>query len=1025
MNGQELLFAYGQHWYWLPVALVLMLAGFFWLSRWRDKTARSLGEERLVGPLARVSPARRAARRVLQVCGLMLLGVGLLKPQYGMEQEALTGKGIDLAVALDISNSMLTPDVAPDRLTGSRMEIGELLDRMEGGRVALIPFAGMAYIQTPLTSDFEAVRLFLRDLSPSDVPVPGTAVGRALNVALAALTGQEKTDAGNPAGRGQDTIEIKPFSGSRYKAVLLITDGEDHGSQPLEAARKAAEQGIRIYTVGVGSAVGDLVPGVDDSGKETGDKLTDPDSGDLVVSRLNQELLKDLADTTGGKYFPYTGQPIAREVYHEIEQLEKQEYASRVEELRQNRFQFVLLPAFLLLLAELFLSERARKRRMPAAAAAGLLLAVLPAGLSSCDPFTTSNSTVETGNSRYESQEFDKAKTAYEQAREEIPESSELHFDLGTTELALKNYTEAETAFSRALEGASPALRPKVLANLGLARLQRGLATTDDAGRKEALTQALAALEKAVELDPTNTEARKNLELTLLHLYPPCKKREEALEPNDTADKAAKVADAAGKDLIVCPGNTDFFAVEAEPGDRISVTVKARGEAPAGAPWTEVQDPAGKTVASDPPAPDPGSKAVGQPASERKVFLTAKDKGTYRIRAFERDQEEHPYSLSVEVLPDCKRLQDPFEVNDQQAQAREIEAVRPEQAQVQAQQGQARQGPGPAAIRICPADNDWLWVALKEHESLLVQVAYKPVAGALQFDIVDEAGTVVAQGHDASAGASGSAGEGGGDEQKALFGSVLDVQADVKLFLHVYGDTPEAEAAAQVVAMVRPPCPEGDDEMEENDTRDAAADLTPPAAGGPGAPVAGAPGAPGAAGAPGAGGPLVAPPSKIEKLLRRCPGDDDYFKLSLKKGEQQQVQIAFEHAKGDLKLQVYKGDDAAPAVESDKSGPDQQGEGVMLSASEDTTFTLRVTGADDVTNFYQLTVQPPKPGDGNKDQDKKDQDKKDQDKKEEQKQQKPIEQMMKELDQQKQPNIEAQKALQNAPHLQSPGGKIW
>jgi hypothetical protein len=97
----------------------------------------------------------------------------------------------------------------------------------------------------------------------------------------------------------------------------------------------------------------------------------------------------------------------------------------------------------------------------------------------------------------------------------------------------------------------------------------------------------------------------------------------------------------------------------------------------------------------------------------------------------------------------------------------------------------------------------------------------------------------------------------------------------------------------------------------------------------------------------------------------------------------------------------------------------------MLSAAEDTTFTLRVTGADDVTNFYQLTVQPPKPGDGNKDQDKKDQDKKDQDKKEEQKQQKPIEQMMKELDQQKQPNIEAQKALQNAPHLQSPGGKIW
>jgi len=362
MNGHELHFANGDYVYLLPVGLLVLLSGLAWLAHWRGRVFRTLGDGNLIASLVHISPTRRTLKRVLWVLGLLMLGGAALRPQFGMEETRLQGKGIDLAIALDISNSMLVGDIAPDRLTGSTMEISELLDRMEGGRVSLVPFAGIAYTQSPLTSDFGAVRIFLRDLSPADVPVPGTAIGRALNTALDSLVGSggNEDDKREKKDEGED-VEIRPFAGSKYKALLLVTDGEDHGSQPMEVAKRASQLGIRVYTVGVGSSVGDLIPKVDDSGRETGEKVVDPDSGDLIVSRLNEELLTDIAEMTGGKYFHYTGTPIAGAVYQEIEQLEKREYAALLKELRKDRFQILLLPAFLLLFVEVLLSERRKE----------------------------------------------------------------------------------------------------------------------------------------------------------------------------------------------------------------------------------------------------------------------------------------------------------------------------------------------------------------------------------------------------------------------------------------------------------------------------------------------------------------------------------------------------------------------------------------------------------------------------------------------------------------------------------------
>ncbi len=370
MNTQELVFLYGGYWYLLVIGLLFVIGLVLWLVFWRAGALKRLGDPELVARLtASVSPWRRTVKAVILVAGLFLLGGALLRPQFGSEEAELQGRGIDLAVVLDISNSMLVPDVAPDRLTGAVMELNDLLSLLEGGRVSLVPFAGMAYTQTPLTSDFDAVRSYLQSLNPMDIPVPGTAIGRALDVALSTLIGARQAEGSKEDGKANKESmleeiveEVASFQGAKYKAILLITDGEDHGSKPLEIAREAADKGIRIFTVGVGSPQGDMVPKIDESGEETGSKLADPDTGTLVISHLNESLLKEIASTTDAKYFHYTGQPIAGTIYKEIEGLEKREYEATRVDLRTDRYLWLALPALLLLALEWAMSERRRRR---------------------------------------------------------------------------------------------------------------------------------------------------------------------------------------------------------------------------------------------------------------------------------------------------------------------------------------------------------------------------------------------------------------------------------------------------------------------------------------------------------------------------------------------------------------------------------------------------------------------------------------------------------------------------------------
>jgi hypothetical protein len=630
--------------------------------------------------------------------------------------------------------------------------------------------------------------------------------------------------------------------------------------------------------------------------------------------------------------------------------------------------------------------------------------------LLSCDPFATTNGTVDEANQLYEEGKYDEAAELFEKAKEEIPERAELHYDQGLNLLAKEQWEDAEVAFSRSLETAADEMRPMVLANLGLARLQRALPMEDSPERKELLAAALDVLEKAVSLRPDLEPARRNLELVLLHLFPPCSRRDDRFEPNESTANAGDLAEMDADELLLCPNNVDHYKTTLNEGDRFTVTVTQYGDEEGGPPMVEVLDQGGAIVAE--------STSEGEIVTTK---ATASVAGAYFVKVRAEDDEEHPYRLTTEVLPSCESLEDPGEENDTQRSATAL-PVRPQPVQGQPD----ATAPPTTELRVCPADADWFQFELKEHESILLQMEYESIEGELTARLVDGQGRELAR---VGPPAEDNRKEG---EPRSLTLSYLDMSADGKLYLELAGDGGKSEATAKISAVVRPPCPAGDDTFESNDSRTEASDLTPAQPEGePSMPQAAAPGE--------EGGEAAAAP--IQHLLRRCPGNDDWFSVAVKKDAPQQVQIGFDHARGDLKLEVYSEDGEEPLSSSDESTAERPGEGALLQVEEDGRLLLRITGDEEATNFYLLNIKEAK-GDGGKDdqqnkeknedeqqddKEKQDQDKQEQDKQEpeQEEQQKPIEQMMDQLDQEKRPNLEAERMLRKMPNVQAPGGKVW
>ena len=297
--------------------------------------------------LRRPSPYLRAAKAILGVTGMALLVLAAARPQYGGRVQMLKKRGVDIVVALDFSKSMLAQDVRPNRLARAKLELSEFINKLTGDRIGLVAFAGDT-MRFPLTSDYMAATTFWKDLTPYDMPVGGTAIGKALNAANAMLFDHRKNDAA-----------VKTLK-NRSKIIILLTDGEDHVGTPVEVSEEIAKDGVKVFTVGIGSDSPELIPRYLDDGTSVG--YQKDSNGEYITTNLsaeNEDTLKQIATNTGGRYFR-AGNDLSGldEVVGEIRNMKQSEVESRQTILYDEVFQWFLIPAALLLLMAFLLPER-------------------------------------------------------------------------------------------------------------------------------------------------------------------------------------------------------------------------------------------------------------------------------------------------------------------------------------------------------------------------------------------------------------------------------------------------------------------------------------------------------------------------------------------------------------------------------------------------------------------------------------------------------------------------------------------
>lgn len=310
------------------------------LNRRHNAAVARLGTPELIAKLsASVNWRGRRWQMRLWFVALFFLVIALARPQWGSHVEYIERRGVEIMVALDVSESMLAEDFKPNRLARAKLEIHELMDRLQGNEMGLVLFSGAAFVQFPLTSDFATARTFLDAAHPEIISRPGTAIAEAIQVAI--------------NGFNQDR--------ATQKVIVLLTDGENHEGDVLGAAQKAAEQGIIIYTIGFGSPEGEPIPEYDRLGNLIGYKKDE--NGETVLTRLDEVTLQQIALTTNGTY--YRALADGREVgflVDEISELQTSELESRFETRGVERFQWFLLIAIVALTISELIPDRVRPK---------------------------------------------------------------------------------------------------------------------------------------------------------------------------------------------------------------------------------------------------------------------------------------------------------------------------------------------------------------------------------------------------------------------------------------------------------------------------------------------------------------------------------------------------------------------------------------------------------------------------------------------------------------------------------------
>ncbi|MFN8239525.1 MAG: VWA domain-containing protein [Bacteroidales bacterium] len=323
---------------YLLLLLPLVVAIWIFNNYRRNKALARLGDQVVVERLMPdISPARSVLKLVFWLLALIFLILTVSRPQFGSKLEEVKRKGIEAIIALDVSNSMLAKDIQPDRLERAKQAISRLVENLTDDKIGLIVFAGDAYTQIPVTTDYISARMFLSTIRPDLVPVQGTAIGSAIDLAMRSFSqGTEKS-----------------------RAIILITDGENHEDDAVAKAREAAAAGIVIYTIGIGSPEGVPISVGSDASNEY---LRDKD-GNTVITRLDENVLKEIASVTNGKYIRASNSNIGLEqLYNDIGRLKKKEIEGTVYTEYNDQFQIFCAAGILFLLIDFMIMEKKNRR---------------------------------------------------------------------------------------------------------------------------------------------------------------------------------------------------------------------------------------------------------------------------------------------------------------------------------------------------------------------------------------------------------------------------------------------------------------------------------------------------------------------------------------------------------------------------------------------------------------------------------------------------------------------------------------
>jgi len=509
---------------WLLLVIPPALVFLFWFAtQQKQKLLAQFISARLLPVLTTgISPARQKLRFAFLILAVAFLIVALARPQHGFDLEEVQQNGLDIVVAVDTSKSMLTTDIAPNRLERAKLAALELMQRAGADRMGLVAFAGDAFLECPLTIDNTAFQQSVQALNMNSIPQGGTAIAEAINTALTAF--KEK---------------------GHHKALVLLTDGEDNDSETgaLAAAQNAAKDGLKIFTIGIGTAEGDLIRVTDANGNS--DYVRD-EQGNVVKSHLNENLLQQIAGATGGFYLPLRGADTTDTLYERgLEPLPKSESSEKLIRRYHEQFQWPLGAAILLLLAEMFLPERTKskvqspKSKVETAAVAILIAFLfLPVAV---------NASPASALSDYKSGNFTNALAEFSRLAEIQTNDLRLVFNAGAAAYRATNYDAALQNFQLVTLSPGLKLQQQAFYNLGNTLYRMGeLKFTPSAEGLDAMvetwTNAAQCYAHAVQLNTNDADAAFNFGFVKSQLELIAQLREAMRRAKFEADDAVRRA---------------------------------------------------------------------------------------------------------------------------------------------------------------------------------------------------------------------------------------------------------------------------------------------------------------------------------------------------------------------------------------------------------------------------------------------------------------------------------------------------